>query len=128
MKTDVVILTRTPELFRRCMDSLQKWSMRHVDKVLVGYTGTSDDEQREIENGLRYAWKPDGNSVVRRFVYNFASNVDALISDYAAADAVLLLNDDVELTEDAIGPCLEVVENMSVGTVGIRLVYPDETI
>ena len=128
MKTDVVILTRNPALFGKCMDSLQKWSIQHVDKVLVGYTGTSDDERREIENGLRYAWKPDGNSVVKRFVYNFASNVDDLINDYAASDAVLLLNDDVELTEDAIGPCLEVVENMSVGTVGIRLVYPDETI
>lgn len=46
MKTDVVILTRNPELFRKCMDSLQKWSMQHVNKVLVGYTGTSDEEQQ----------------------------------------------------------------------------------
>jgi len=38
------------------------------------------------------------------------------------------MNDDVELVEDSVTKCLKWLEDQSVGTVGIKLLYPNKTI
>ena len=91
----------------------------------MAYTGESEEDREAVDKALRQTGKP---YTLKQMKYNFASNVDDLVNDYAASDAVLLLNDDVELTEDALGPCLQALANPQVGTVGIMLLYPDNTI
>lgn len=39
----------------------------------------------------------------------------------------MFMNDDVELVSDAVTPCLKALEDDRVGTVGIRLDFPDGT-
>lgn len=45
------------------------------------------------------------------------------------SDKLLFLNDDVELKTDAITHCIKILDdNPVVGTVGIKLLFPDGTI
>lgn len=60
--------------------------------------------------------------------YNFAKCCNALAKQ-CSSEALLFMNDDVELTEDAITPCLNALQKFdNVGTVGICLRFPDGTI
>lgn len=44
-----------------------------------------------------------------------------------SSERILFMNDDVELVSDAVTPCLKALEDDRVGTVGIRLDFPDGT-
>ena len=45
------------------------------------------------------------------------------------SDKLLFLNDDVELKTDAITHCIKILDDSpTVGTVGIKLLFPDGTI
>ena len=44
-----------------------------------------------------------------------------------SSECILFMNDDVELVSDAVSPCLKALEDSKVGTVGIRLDFPDGT-
>lgn len=45
-----------------------------------------------------------------------------------SSECILFLNDDVELVEDSVTPCLRALEDGRIGTVGTMLVYPSGTI
>lgn len=61
--------------------------------------------------------------------YNFAENNNYLVDKHCTSEAVLFMNDDVELVEDSVTKCLKDLEaDPKVGTVGIKLLYPNKTI
>lgn len=60
--------------------------------------------------------------------YNFAANNNYLVEKHCTSECVLFMNDDVELVEDSVSECLRWLDDKDVGTVGIKLLYPDKTI
>lgn len=60
--------------------------------------------------------------------YNFAANNNYLVEKHCLSECVLFMNDDIELVEDSVSKCLKWLDNKDVGTVGIKLLYPDKTI
>ena len=130
MKTDIIILSKTPSLISKCLQSLNK----HVPKEAIGkvFVGITAERNSKEELSCIDIAEHNGSSlpiqIVRLGFYNFARNCN-IIASMCRSECVLFMNDDVELTEDAISPCLDVLEHDdSVGTVGIKLLYPDGSI
>lgn len=44
------------------------------------------------------------------------------------SEVVLFMNDDVQLVEDSVTKCMKWLEQPDIGTVGIKLLYLDNTI
>lgn len=100
---------------------------KHVDKksigkIVVGWTGEEQPAEQDINMlGLDVTFESLGK-------YNFAENNNYLVDKHCMSEAVLFLNDDIELVEDSVTSCLKWLEDHSIGTVGIKLLYPDKTI
>lgn len=127
MNADIVILTKCQDgLVYRCIDSLAKYvPAGRLGVVAIGYTGTDEGEREKL---LRRAKERGLDAVCETMEYNFARNNNSLAFKYGGGNALLFVNDDVELTCDAVSPCLDALDDPRVGTVGIRLDYPDGTI
>lgn len=127
MKTDIFILTRcTNGLVYRAIKSIAATAcMQDIGKVAVGYTGESEDNIKKIEETLAsYRLQ----HVVEKLEYNFAKDNNFLVKKHAQSEAVLFMNDDVELIDDCIGECLTAVSRLNVGTAGVKLLYRDKTV
>ena len=60
--------------------------------------------------------------------YHFAKNANEL-ARMTDGDTLLFLNVDIELRCDAISYCKNIIDKVpNVGTVGIKLLYPERTI
>lgn len=135
MKTDIIILTKTPTLLDSCLRSLNKHADKSkVGKVIVGITAKSCSQEEldcidnAVHNGNQYDSSYLPVQTVCLGFYNFAKNCNTL-AKMCKSECILFMNDDVELTEDAITPCLDILEHDDrVGTVGIKLLYPDGSI
>ena len=93
-----------------------------VGRIIVGWNAKEplgDIDSGDIE--LSVVWETS--------TFNFAVMCNYLARFYAFAEVVLFMNDDVELVEDSITPCLKLIEHSEeIGTVGIKLLYPNKTI
>lgn len=124
MRADIIILSKTQELVAKALASIAS----HVDKrsigqVIVGWTG--EDQYETAETDIK------GIPVLLESLlhYNFAENNNYLVDKHCTSEAVLFMNDDVELVEDSVTRCLKDLEaDTKVGTVGIKLLYPNRTI
>lgn len=125
MKTDIIILSRDFELLNKCLTS----TFAYVDKKSVKdiYIGWNNPETLDVET-----YVPDNAYLIPKVIdvgeYNFAKNNNTIAKNYSTADCLLFLNDDVELVEDSVSRCLKWLQSPDVGTVGIKLLYPDKTI
>lgn len=124
MKCDIVILSKSTSLLSAALASVCK----HVDKksvgrIVIGWTG--DDQFEEQDTSLLGI----DLSVESLSHYNFAQNNNYLVDKHCFSEAVLFMNDDVELVEDSVTKCLKRLEDdQSAGTVGVKLLYRDKTI
>lgn len=101
--------------------------------IYIGDTGSSDENKRLLKyffNRVRVE-----NNIDIQFIeydyYNFAKNNNDIIFNKIRKDTkyVLLCNNDVELINDALSMVVNTAENNeNVGTVGSRLMFPDNTI
>ena len=125
MKADIIILSRDFELLNKCLTSI----FAYVDKKSVKdiYIGWNNTETLDVET-----YVPDNAYLIPKVIdveeYNFAKNNNMIAKNYSTADCLLFLNDDVELVEDSVTKCMKWLEDQSVGTVGIKLLYPNKTI
>ena len=100
---------------------------KHVDKkaggrVIIGWTGKEQPAEQDINMlGLDLTIESLSH-------YNFAENNNYLVDKHCTSEAVLFMNDDIELVEDSVTSCLKWLEDHSIGTVGIKLLYKDKTI
>lgn len=97
-----------------------------------GLRGSSDEilliVGDEFQGDPRRLAAPDVRLVHRRFPWNFAAAMNLGLLE-AEAEAVVLLNDDVEALESGwLDPMLEHLRDPTVGLVGASLAYPDGTI
>jgi len=109
---------------------------RHLAMVLDGLAATrwEDLEVVVVDNGSRdpEALRIIGGSGAHAVRVDTPFNFSRLINAGAAAssgDVLVLLNDDVEITDpDWLGPLVELALRPDVGPVGPVLLYPDGTI
>ena len=127
MKTDIVILTRDDELAAKAITSVAKFcDMSKIGRLVVGWTGEPCSAGLymllKLANGL------DFDVRVEQMDYNFARCNNALVAKHCSSEAVLFMNDDAYFQSDAVTPMLEALGDERVGTVGIKLLFPDGTI
>lgn len=127
MKTDIVILSRNDELAAKAVSSVAEFcDMSKIGRLVIGWTGEPCSAGlymlTKLVDGL------DFDARVEQMEYNFARCNNALVAKHCSSEAVLFMNDDVELKSDAVTPMLEALGDERVGTVGVRLNFPDGTI
>lgn len=123
MKTDIVILSRNQELLSTCLASICKnVDKKSVGEIIVGWTGPSQGGELDMELlGFDVTMEALDH-------YNFAQNNNYLVEKHCLSEVVLFMNDDVQLVEDSVTKCMKWLEQPDIGTVGIKLLYLDNTI
>lgn len=132
MRTDIIILTKTPQLLDSCLASLEK----HADpscigNVVVGITGGRFAydcwDLVAHESKLDNKDKPLNMYAVEFTIpFNYSRMNNIAANDLCNSECVTFMNDDVVLVEDPFKRCLDVLEkDKRVGTVGIELIYPN---
>ena len=127
MKADIVILSRNDELAAKAVSSVADFcDMSKIGRLVVGWTGEPRSAGlymlTKLADGLGFETR------VEQMEYNFARCNNALVAKHCSSEAVLFMNDDVELRSDAVSACLDTLGDEKVGTVGIKLLFPDGTI
>ena len=126
--TDICIITRLKDnKFQNLLKSIADCTCRSTldnIRILVSYNGDDDEAIKAVQkqSPVKFEWFKD--------TYNFAKNCNMLAKiGEGTSDKLLFLNDDVELKTDAITHCINILDdNPVVGTVGIKLLFPDGTI
>lgn len=123
---DVVMLTKaTNGLVYMALKELTLKSRQHIGNLILCYTG---DDKEELMRLNKFLDDIPVSSTTSWDYYNFAKLNNKLVKEHVESEHVLFMNDDVILQDDALGPCLELLKDKSVGAVGIKLVYPNRTI
>jgi len=126
-KVSIILLTgyRKPDLFKNCLKTLlEKTTYKDYEIILVdnshGKLSHRDVEKFVTDVPLKIITYPEN--------YNF-SRMNNLASQQATGDYLILLNDDTEvISPDWIEAMLEHAQRPEVGVVGVKLLYPDDTI
>lgn len=123
MKTNIVILSKNQDLLSTCLASICKHvDKKSVNRIIVGWTGPSQGGELDMELlGFDVTMEALDH-------YNFAQNNNYLVEKHCLSEAVLFMNDDVQLVEDSVIKCMKWLEQPDIGTVGIKLLYLDNTI
>ena len=126
MKTDIVIISKGKDgLIYRALDSIHDHSNpKEIGKICLSWNG-DDDTLKKVERQLKSL---GFDYVVEKIPYHFSKNNNLMVKKHCKSDAVLFLNDDIQLQDDFISKGLELLENNNVGFVGCKLIRPDETI
>lgn len=102
--------------------------------IYIADTGSSEKEKAMVKRFL-FRVEEENNlhcKMIEYDFYNFAKINNDVVRHHIRKDTdfVLLCNNDVELINDAISVCvMELSENEgTVGTVGARLMFPDNTV
>ena len=129
----VIILTKDhPELLEHCLNALSKaceasetddgqTETIHYEVVVVDNGSSQENRERQERIlGITYLYEP------MDFNFSKLCNIGARA---AKGMFFLFLNDDVELlTESKLGQMLRLAARPGVGSVGLKLYYPDSTI
>jgi GT2 family glycosyltransferase len=96
-------------------------------KIYVADTGSDEDKLTEIKE--KYSDNPKVKLIEFNY-YNFARINNEVVFNYLDnEELILFMNNDVKLINDAISECVKEFKiNKTVGTVGIRLHFEDNTI
>lgn len=126
MRADIIMLTRAAnKMVYASIEALTKYSRDSIGTLIVYYTGEESEEVKKLDRLLDDI---PVNSVLDTGEYNFAKLNNEIVKRNVTADNILFLNDDVIMTYDAIETPLKRLQCPAVGTVGIKLLYPDKTI
>ena len=116
-----------PILVKKCITSLLNTSpeVKEGDlEIIVVDNGSSEENKKMTEKlskelGFKYIYEPQ--------TFNFAKMCN-LGAENASKDFLLFLNDDIECTSSGwLGSMMELAAKPRIGTVGLKLLYPDLT-
>lgn len=115
----VVIPSRSPELLRRCLKSVQTSGMQAVGVYVVANGHQREAVAEVAESSLT-------NARVLRFLESFNwARVNNWAASYAKEDILLFLNDDVEFVDNGWLTKIQcALSRDEVGVVGGKLLYP----
>jgi GT2 family glycosyltransferase len=114
-------------LLFNAIDSIFEISNYENFKIYVADTGSDEDKLTEIKE--KYSDNPKVKLIEFDY-YNFARiNNEVVFNHLDNEELILFMNNDVKLINDAISECVKEFKiNKTVGTVGIRLHFEDNTI
>ena len=116
LKASVLVVSRTPELLNRLLQSLDQAYSGSADsiEVIASWNGSAADESRLKPGRLPFA-------IAQRDTYHFAGNMNGLARQ-AKGDILVFVNDDLIVDPGSIDAALERLTSRSeVGIVGARL-------
>lgn len=123
MKTDIIMLTRAAnKMVYASIDALTTYSRDCIDNLIVCYTGDDKDAIDKLGNMLDNI---PVNSTLLQDEYNFAKLNNKIVREHVKSENVLFMNDDVIMMYDVVETPLKRLQCPTVGTVGIKLIYPD---
>lgn len=116
------------DLLKTCIDSiLQKTTYPNYEIIVID----NNSEKEETFTYFKKDLKKKKNVIVERlecpFNYSYINNVG--VNQYAKGDYIVLLNNDTEIiTPNWLELMLGYASREEIGTVGVKLLFPDETI
>lgn len=118
----IVIPTRDQvDIFRRCLDSLQRTSYEYFEVVVID-TGSEDPRAWELYQGHALRERLQVRRDPEAFNFGRVCNLGARM---AGGDAILFLNNDTEaLDADWLDRMVQWLDWPGVGIVGAKLLYP----
>ncbi len=127
-KVSIIIPTRDyPEVLEICLKSIYKKSTYKNFEIIV--VDNNSEKQETFDLLERYKKEHDNFKVVRlecEFNYSYLNN-EAV--KQATGEYILLLNNDTEvITKDWIEKMVMYASRSHIGAVGVKLLYPDNTI
>jgi GT2 family glycosyltransferase len=115
----IVILNKdAPELIKRCVDEIAFHTQQKNYEILIGDTGTTNEETLEYYNDL-----PDIARIIDAGEYHFSKNNNDVAKE-AKYNKVLFLNNDVFIESDVLEYMSSQI-NKNIGIVGLKLLYED---
>jgi len=128
-KISIIILSKSAnKLLFNCIDSILEKTKYSNYEIIVGDTGSSEDEIDEFNE----KYSQENINLIDIGNYHFATNNNDIVENYVSKDSELVLfcNNDIELINDSISHMVSVYNNNkhNVGTIGARLHYEDNTI
>ena len=137
-KLSVIIPTKgNVELLKQCINSIYKNGgyIKNLIKIIVADTGSTPDELEEVKsfiNNLKFIDDNHHIKLVEYDFYNFAVINNDIVENHVQKDTEVLLfcNNDIKVVNNAINLMMDVyIKNKkSVGTIGCRLHYGDNTV
>jgi len=126
----IVILTKNnPKLLETCLTSVAKHTITTSYKIYICDTGS---DETVLNINMTMAKRLFDNSSCKMFLldkYSFGQNNNEMIMNHVQEDWVLLCNDDIELKSNCVDEMYDWATSQEhVGSVGCRLVFPNETI
>lgn len=130
-KVAIIIPTKSKlDLLFKCLNSFRDESNYDNYKIYIADTGSSGEELKDIENYI--SSMPDRYKLIKYDYYNFAKINNDVVRHHIDTDTELLLfcNNDIELLNDALSIVVKhyIKHKNEVGTIGVRLHYPDKTL
>lgn len=127
-KVAVIILSKNKlDLLFQCIDSFYKHCDSNYFDIFVADTGSSDEELKE----MNLFFKDKNIKLLEYNFYNFSKINNHIVTNHISDkyEFLLFCNNDIKLLNNVIQEMLFVFKNYgSVGTVGARLHYSDNTI
>jgi GT2 family glycosyltransferase len=128
-KVAVIIPTKGKvEMLRDCIDSFYKHCNPNLFDIFIADTGSSDEEKSWIKDNILTL----GNiNLIEYDYYNFAKINNDVVKNHINENYQYLLfcNNDIVLLNNVIYEMVKTFKsNPTCGTVGARLLYPDNTV
>ena len=128
-KVSIIIPAKNKsELLRQCVDSIFRKTTYKNFEVIVVDNGSTEKEFL----GLVKSYEKKYSGYFFSYVYAIPFNFSKLINfgaEKATGEYLLLLNNDTEvITADWLEAMIEQAQRPSIGVVGVKLLFPDETI
>ncbi|MCI8575317.1 MAG: glycosyltransferase family 2 protein, partial [Bacilli bacterium] len=127
-KVSIIIPTKDhADITENCLKSIyEKTTYTNFEIILVNNNSSEKDLFDLLE---KYKKEHDNFQVVdANFEFNY-SKINNLAEKKATGDYILLLNNDVEvITPDWLEKMLGYASQKHIGAVGVKLLYPDETV
>lgn len=116
------------ELLEQCVTSIvEKTTYEHYEIILVD-NGSTEQRTHELYDRLRGELSNKLSIVIWNHPFNFSSMVNAGVAA-CHGDYVLLLNNDTKvITPEWMDIMLGICSRKDVGAVGVKLLYPDDTV
>ena len=128
-KVSVIILNKSNnKLLFECIDSYHNKSNYTNYEIIVGDTGSTQDEIKEIKD----KYLNSNVTVLNIGDYHFSKNNNDIVKNYVSKDCELILfsNNDIVLINDVISEMVSYYNSNknNVGTIGARLHYENNLI
>jgi glycosyltransferase involved in cell wall biosynthesis len=128
-KVSIIIPAKNkPELLKQCVDSIfSKTTYKNFEVIIID-NGSNEKEFLNLVEGYKNQYK---NQFVC-YPYDIPFNFSKLINygaGKATGDYLLLLNNDTKvITPDWVEAMVEQAQRASIGVVGAKLLFPDDTV